>query len=218
MTRQECFDILNNPSDPRRREFHHLFYKNRNACKQYYIDNGLYKKGMVLHHKILGCTNYEEWKIDEIVPMTHEEHGRLHVAVYKQGIGTKESLSKAHAALAEKYKSGELTVWNKGKKGVQVSVRKGKTGKDFPFLCASKNGKSGGWNKGKKMPPKTKKHLEHMSVVFKEKSLRGENDKFIYSCVGTIFINNGVISKRIKNDAEIPEGWKRGRLSRAKKD
>lgn len=218
MTRQQCFEILKNKNDPNYAELHHIFYKNRALCRKHYEELGLYKKGMVLHHKILGCTNYEEWKIDEIEPMSKEQHAYLHSVIYKQGIGTQESKEKAHQRLREMYKNGELVVWNKGKQGVQVSPRKGKTGEDFPFLCASKKGKSGGWNRGMKMSPKTEEEKKKMSDVWKERSKEGKNDAFIYSCIGTIFINNGVISKRIPKDAQIPDGWKRGRLGRARKN
>lgn len=146
MTRKECLEILKNKTHPQYKELHSVFFNNRNACRRYYDDLGF--KGYTLHHKIVNCTNYEEWKIDEIVPMTRSEHSRLHMMIYKQGLGSDASKKKSHDRLREMYKSGELVVWNKGKKGVQVSQRKGKTGKDFPFLCASKKGKSGGWNRG----------------------------------------------------------------------
>ena len=84
--------------------------------------------------------------------MTRSEHSRLHMVMYKQGLATESSIKKAHETLKRKYNSGELVPWNKGltKKTdsrIPDSPRKGKTGKDFPFLCASKKGKSGGWNK-----------------------------------------------------------------------
>lgn len=146
MTREECLTILKDKSHPQYKELHKIFFKNRNACRKYYDDLGF--KGYTLHHKIVNCTNYEEWKIDEIEPMTRSDHSRLHMMIYNQGLGSEESKKKAHDRLREMYNSGELVVWNKGKKGVQVSQRKGKTGKEFPFLCASKKGKSGGWNRG----------------------------------------------------------------------
>ena len=145
MTRAECMLILKDKTHPQYKELHHIYYANRNACRKYYDDLGY--KGYTLHHKIINCTNYEEWKIDEIEPMTRAEHSRLHMIYYKQGLGSEESIKKAHDTLREKYAKGELVIWNKGKVGVQVSPRKGKTGADFQFLCASKKGKSGGWNK-----------------------------------------------------------------------
>ena len=84
--------------------------------------------------------------------MTKSEHSYLHQVIYKQGYGSPESQKKAHDTLNKKYKSGEITVWNKGLTADVdprvASPRKGKTGADYPFLCASKKGKSGGWNKG----------------------------------------------------------------------
>lgn len=145
MNRNQCMEILSDKSHPHHKEFSHTFRINYNKCRKYYDSLGY--KGYTLHHKIVGCDNYEEWKIDEIEPMLRNEHSKLHIVCYKQGLGTAESLKKAHDSLRKKYASGELTVWNKGKSGMQVSPRKGKTGKDFPFLCASKKGKSGGWNK-----------------------------------------------------------------------
>ena len=219
MNRAECFEILNDKNHPQYKEFHHLFYTNRNKCREHYSNLGLYKPGMVLHHKVFNCDNYEEWKIDEIEPMEKAAHSRLHMVVYKQGLGSEASNKKAHEKLADMYHSGELRPWNYGKKGVQVSVRKGKTGKDFPFLCASKKGKSGGWNRGLHGDPRCQKSeatRKYFSDLFKQKDANGKNDKFKYACRGTIFINNGVINKRIKKELPIPDGWVRGRLPRKK--
>ena len=172
--------ILNDTSNPQYKELHRIFYHNMNICRKYYISIGQFKPGMVLHHKIINCDNYEEWKIDEIVPMTKEEHSRLHMTYYKQGYGSKEANIKAHQRLKEKYESGEITIWNKGltketDSRIKTSPRKGKTGKDFPFLCASKKGKSGGWNKDiSKDDPryaslkKTPEQIEKSSIFMKE--------------------------------------------------
>lgn len=150
MTREECINILKDKEHPLYKELHHIFFKNRNICRKYYDNLGY--KGYTLHHKIVNCTNYEEWKIDEIEPMTRSEHSRLHMVYYKQGLGSEESKEKAHKSLKEKYELGELQPWNKGltkdiDNRIKESPRKGKTGEEFPFLCASKKGKSGGWNK-----------------------------------------------------------------------
>lgn len=150
MTRNECIEILKNKSHPQYKELHHTFFTNKNACRRYYDNLGY--KGYTLHHKDICCTNYEEWKIDEIEPMTHSEHSRLHMVYYKQGLGSEESLKKGRETRKKKYASGELHAWNKGltketDNRIKTSPRKDKTGKEFPFLCASKKGKSGGWNK-----------------------------------------------------------------------
>ena len=222
MTREECLKILKDKSHPQYKELHRIFFKNRNICRRYYDNLGY--KGYTLHHKILNCTNYEEWKIDEIEPMAHSEHSRLHMVYYKQGLGSEASIKKAHDTLNKKYKNGELIIWNKGKKGVQVSPRKGKTGEEFPFLKASKKGKSGGWNRGiTKDDPRysslihSEEQNKKASQTMKEKSKNHLNDKFIYSCKDTIFINNGEINKRIKKDAQIPNGWKKGKITYDKK-
>lgn len=150
MTKQECDNILSDKNNPMYSELRHKYYKNYNICRKYYDSLGY--KGYTLHHKNVGCDNYEEWKIEEIEPMTRAEHSRLHMVFYKQGLGSEESIKKSHLALAEKYKNGEIAVWNKGLTSDidsrVASPRKGKTGEDYPFLCASKKGKSGGWNKG----------------------------------------------------------------------
>lgn len=216
MNRKECYEILNNKDDPRYEQLHHIFYTNRNICRKYY--NSLGYNGYVLHHINPFCDNYEEWKIDEIVPMTKEEHSRLHISIYKQGIGSDASQKKAHDKLRDMYASGELVIWNKGKKGVQVSVRKGKTGKDFPFLCASKKGKSGGWNKGVHGHPSlqhTDEQKQKQSHTMKEKSKSGDNDSFIYAVKGKIYVNNGIINKAINKDelnTYLLNGWSRGRI------
>ena len=151
MTRNECLEILKNKNHPQYKELHSTFFTNKNKCRKYYDSLGY--KGYTLHHKIVNCDNYEEWKIDEIEPMTRSEHSRLHMMFYKQGLGSPQSIEKAHNTLKRKYATGEITVWNKGltketDSRIKESPRKGKTGKEFPFLCASKKGKSGGWSKG----------------------------------------------------------------------
>ena len=215
MTRNECMNIINDVSNPDRKNFLHIFRTNYNKCRKYYNDLGY--KGYTLHHKILNCNNYEEWKIDEIVPMTRSEHSKLHISIYKQGIGSKESIIKAHNVLKEKYRSGELTIWNKGLTKetdgrIKESPRKGKTGDDFPFLKASKKGKSGGWNRGITKDDARYSSLLHsdeqnekQSEFMKKLSKEGKNNAFIYSCRDTIFINNGKIAKRINKNCEIPE-------------
>lgn len=150
MTRSECMKILNDKENPLYKEFIHTFRTNYNNCRKYYDNLGY--KGYTLHHKIINCTNYEDWKVDEIEPMLRSEHSRLHMVYYKQGLGSEESRRKAHETLSKKYASGELQIWNKGLTKetdcrIKESNRKGKTGEDFPFLKASKKGKSGGWNK-----------------------------------------------------------------------
>ena len=96
MTRSQCFEILKDTTHPKYKELHHIFYTNRNKCRKYYTDLGTYKSGMVLHHKIFNCDNYEDWKIDEIEPMDKREHSRLHMVIYKQGLGSEASNIKAH--------------------------------------------------------------------------------------------------------------------------
>lgn len=223
MTRNECISIIKDKSHPLHKELSHTFRTNYNKCRKYYNELGY--KGYTLHHKIFNCNNYEEWNINEIEPMTREEHSRLHMVIYKQGLGSKESQRKAHETLNKKYASGELVIWNKGLTKetdcrIKDSPRKGKTGEEFPFLCASKKGKSGGWNKNISDDDHRKQNLKHSeewkkkhSELLTQRSLEGKNDAFIYSCKDTIFINNGIKSKRIHKDADIPFGWVRGRLS-----
>lgn len=196
MTRSECFSILNDKNNPQYKELHHIFYSNRNKCREYYESIGEYKPGMVLHHKVFNCDNYEEWKIEEIIPMEKSEHSRLHYVVYKQGLGKDGNLEKAHESLKKKYESGELSAWNKGLTAetddrIKPSPRKGKTGKDFPFLCASKKGKSGGWNKG----------------ITKD-------DPRYESLVGFRWINNGVENKKLKKGDDLPIGWSFGMIKK----
>lgn len=151
MTRNECMEILGNKEHPMYKELHYTYYVNHNKAKAYFKELG-YDSSYVLHHIKIDCDNYEDWNVEELIPMTKKEHSYLHQVIYKQGWGSPESQKKAHDTLRAKYKSGELTVWNKGLTAdVDIRVaspRKGKTGKDYPFLCASKIGKSGGWNRG----------------------------------------------------------------------
>lgn len=176
MTRSECLAILNNKTDPNYKEFSHLYRTNYNKCRKYY--NNLGYAGYVLHHKIVNCTNYEEWKIDEIVPMTRKEHSKLHMTYYKQGLGNPEKQEEIRRKASLTRKAHHISSWNKGKtkdtdNRIKQSPRKGKTGADFPFLCASKKGKSGGWNRGTHNLPQLK-HTEeqklYMSRLMKEKN------------------------------------------------
>ena len=222
MNRQECMDVLKDKSNPLYEELSHTFRTNYNNCRKYYDNLGY--KGYTLHHRVFNCNNYEEWKIDEIEPMTREEHSRLHMVVYKQGLGSAESIKKAHETLNQKYKNGEIVVWNKGltketDSRIKTSPRKGKTGDDFPFLKVSKKGKSGGWNRGITPDDLRYESLKHsdewkknQSDLLKLRSKNGQNDSFIYSCKDTVFINNGTVNKRINKNQEIPDGWVRGRI------
>ena len=78
MTRQQCKEILSNPEHPDYKLLHHTFYTNMNLARKHFRELGTYTKGMVLHHKFPGCTNYEEWKIDELIPMKNEDHSSFH--------------------------------------------------------------------------------------------------------------------------------------------
>lgn len=147
MNRKECMDILGDKTHPMYEELHHIFYTNHNIAKEYFKKLG-YDSTYVLHHKDINCNNYEMWDVNELEPMTKEDHSRLHYVYYKQGLGSDESKKKAHDTIRDKYKSGELVIWNKGLTKEDnpnlASKRKGKTGDDYPFLKASKKGRSGG--------------------------------------------------------------------------
>ncbi|MDR1248905.1 MAG: hypothetical protein LBK63_06345 [Treponema sp.] len=49
-------------------------------------------KSVVLHHKIIGCTNYEEWNVNEMVPMFKWCHLNLH----HHSEETRHKISEAH--------------------------------------------------------------------------------------------------------------------------
>lgn len=176
MTRNECLAILKDKGNPIYKDFYHLFKQNYNRCRKYY--DGLGYKGYVLHHKIVNCTNYEEWKIDEIEPLTHSEHAKIHMLYYKQGLGNPSKQLEMREKARLTRKQHNVQPWNKGKTKetdcrIKESPRKGKTGKDFPFLCASKKGKSGGWNKGLHGLPNlrhTEEQKAYMSELMKRKN------------------------------------------------
>lgn len=152
MTRAECIKILSDETHPQYQELSHVYRVNYNKCRRYYDELGF--KGYVLHHKIINCDNYEEWCIEEIEPMTRSQHSRLHMVLYQQGLGNPDNQGEIiRKRQATRAAHGPYTAWNKGltrsiDSRIPVSPRKGKTGQDFPFLCASKKGKSGGWNRG----------------------------------------------------------------------
>jgi hypothetical protein len=62
-------------------------------------------KGVVLHHKVLGCTNYEDWNINELIPMFKWCHSTMH---HRGKIFSEESRKK----MSESHK-GQVP-WNKG--------------------------------------------------------------------------------------------------------
>jgi hypothetical protein len=78
MTRKQCLEILKDKNHPQHQSLHHTYYTNMNSARKHFRELGLYKSGMVLHHCYPGCTNYEEWNINDLLPMTSEEHTRLH--------------------------------------------------------------------------------------------------------------------------------------------
>ena len=87
MTRKECEKRIK--IDP---EFKALYGRNfRKAQKSFrclieimrITRPGVY---IHLHHRILGCMNYEEWNVKELVPMFLDEHIQFH-SILKKGTG-----------------------------------------------------------------------------------------------------------------------------------
>ena len=67
-------------------------------------------------------------------------------------------------------------------------------------------------NKGKKLSEETKRKL---SEAHKRENLSEETKRKISEALKVkIWINNGVISKRVQCDEDIPEGFSRGRLKK----
>ena len=74
------------------------------------------RKGWVLHHKDptlrhTDINRYNEWRIEDVVPMTNEEHSRLH------HIGTHYKLGHKHSAESRAKMSASMKgrkAWNKG--------------------------------------------------------------------------------------------------------
>ena len=84
MTRKDCEKIRKIDS-----EFCKMYGRNfRNAQKSFrcIIEiMRLIRPGVKihLHHKILGCTNYEKWDVNELIPMFEDEHRLYHSYVNK---------------------------------------------------------------------------------------------------------------------------------------
>ena len=96
-------------------------------------------KIIVLHHKNPQCVNYEEWKIDELVPMFSWCHSYMHInwrsiELLRTFIGkrkgqrhtveTRKKMSESHIGTKwsekrrETYEENGMVAWNKGMKGL----------------------------------------------------------------------------------------------------
>lgn len=115
MNRKECIERIKTD-----KEFHHIYWTNYNNCKKYYskkIKEMRLKRPdikIVLHHKIWNCNNYENWNINEIIPMYNDDHLKLHNKYKSEETYKKISLSNKGKHHTEESKQ-KMSLSHKGK-------------------------------------------------------------------------------------------------------
>lgn len=84
----------------------------------------------------------------------------------------------------------------------------------FRYHISKKNKGKAPWNKGKKMSKEycLKSSIAHKGIKLQQSSY----DKMADSMSKLVWITNGIDSKRIPYNEDIPNGWKRGRGNKCK--
>lgn len=160
-----------------------------------------------LHHvdttlKYTDRARYDEWRIEDLVPMKMADHAALH---WKD-------------EAAREIRRRKISEAKKGKPGHAVSeetrqkISATLTGHEVPEETKAKISSA---QKGKKIPDEViRKRLETYRANHPPKP---EREKGPDRRKGLLWITNGVENKRIAENAEIPAGWHRGRLGFARK-
>lgn len=197
------------------------------------------KQEWCLHHvdttlKYTDPERYNEWRIEDLVPMTMADHTALHwqdpaaklarsekISEAKRGkpghLHSDETRAKISAALKghevpeetrAKISAGCMgrPSWLKGTHGLVTPWNKGKRN------CYSEETlrRMGEGNRGRAQSLEERsKRAKSVAEAWKDKKLLEKQAKRVSN---SIWINNGDASRRISKDAEIPEGWSKGRL------
>jgi hypothetical protein len=114
-------------------------------------------RNIVLHHKNLNCTNYEEWNIDELVPMFCWCHNKFHSQSAESNKKRSEALKGRVNGMLDKTHSKEtrakISEMNKGR-----GLGNKQSEETLNKLSIIRKGKIP-WNKGIKMPDNFRKKV-----------------------------------------------------------
>lgn len=89
-------------------------YINREKAWKHFESLGYTRKGSVLHHKDINLKindpiRYNQWRISDLIPMTRQEHRRLHMKIQSTSTKrTKEHNNKIKKGLSEHSTFGKL--------------------------------------------------------------------------------------------------------------
>jgi hypothetical protein len=184
-------------SDNMKGERHHLYnighsdYSKEKISKNHYLNNG----GI---HPLLGRNHSEESKLK----MSEVQKGKKKSKEFCENQSKRVSgvnnpfYGKKHDENIKK-KMSELKKGKKLSDEHKKNISKAISGDKNPFFGKSHNEES-----------KLKISLKNKNRVVTDKQKEAVGN----AAKGTIFINNGIISKRIPKHLEIPNGWVRGRV------
>lgn len=166
---------------------------NHNIAFAYYqaigkIPKDIKKNEWCLHHvdatlRYRDKARYDEWRVEDVVPMLKSEHTSMHLTGRHH---TEETKQKLRAANLGKRLSEET----------RAKISAAQVGRKIPKEVIEK-----------RIATLKKNHPKKP----KQKVLKSPDEK------GKFWINNGVENRRIAENAEIPEGWHRGRLGFVRK-
>ena len=180
-----------------------------------------YKRGFDIHHIDENKLNNA---LSNLVYLLKSEHSKIHHKGEKHPLYGKHHSSEAKKKMSESHKGENHPMYgkhhssetkkkmsesHKGKKNSEETKRKiseSISGENHPLY-------------GKHHSEETKRKMSdakkgrHFSDEHKEKISDSQKGKNTWSA-NSIWINNGVISKRVQCNEDIPEGFSRGRLKK----
>jgi len=183
----------------------------RNAWGYFVVTGGIPKDAMpfewCLHHvdttlKFTDPQRYDEWRIEDLVPMRMSDHIALHWADEKSKALRAKKIGDAHRGKPGHAQSEEA----------RAKISAALMGHEVPEEARAKISSA---QKGKKVQDEViKKRLEtyrrnHPPKPEKEKGPDGRK--------GLLWINDGVRNSKIRSGDPLPEGWTFGRLGFVRK-
>ena len=190
----------------------------------YFIELGLLpidakKNEWCLHHtdinlKYTDPQRYEEWRVDDLVPMLKTEHTRLHSTNRHHTEETKSKIretlqghevsEETRKKISEKCRGKQS--WLKGTHGLIESPMKGKHHSEESRKKMSEA------LKGRKQTKAEKdKRTKSLTKAWADEKLRMKQSKRV---ANLIWITDGKTNKRIDKSCAIPVGWRHGKTSR----